>query len=95
MRPRAASTWAEVDCTPNDRRFTPPARYVSTSSGVTLSGLHSTVTSASGVRGTRASTATSSAAGTIDGVPPPTKIDVATGIPASTSRSASVRHAAR
>ena len=26
VRPSACSTWAEVDCTPKDSRFTPPAR---------------------------------------------------------------------
>ena len=66
---------------------------MASSSDVTLSGLHSTVTSQPGARGMRSSTDTRSAAGTIDGVPPPTKIDVAAGIPAATWVSASARQA--
>ena len=84
-----------MDCTPRLTRFTRPAAYASTSSGVIVSGLHSTVVSQPAERGTASSTATRSAAGTRDGVPPPTKMLVAGGIPAATARSMSARHASR
>ncbi len=60
-----------------------------------VSGLHSTVTSASGVSGRAASTAIRPPAGTMDGVPPPKNTLVTGGRPSSTARSISVRSAWR
>jgi hypothetical protein len=68
---------------------------VASNSALTVSGLHSTVTSASSTRGIASSTAANAPAGTIDGVPPPKKTLVAAGIPAATARSMSMTTAAR
>ena len=76
-------------------RVTPWRRYAANSSADTASGLHSTVTSASATIGTASSTAPSASPGTIDGVPPPTKMLVAVGMPAVTARSISTRTASR
>jgi hypothetical protein len=65
------------------------------SSSVTSSGLHSTVTSAPAASGMARSTVARSPAGTSDGVPPPTNTLDASGIPAATARSMSVRTASR
>ena len=62
---------------------------------MTVSGLHSTVTSAPGASGIAASTRIRPSAGTSDGVPPPKNTLVAAGIPAATARSTSVTTAAR
>ena len=56
VRPSAASTCGDIDCTPMLTRLTPPDRYVRNISTVTSSGLHSTVTSASSRRGIAAIT---------------------------------------
>ena len=71
VRPSAASTCARIDCTPNDTRFTPAARYARSLSRSTESGLHSTVTSASSARGMASRIRVSAAASSSDGVPPP------------------------
>ena len=62
---------------------------------MTVSGLHSTVTSAPSTTGRAASTAISPSAGTIEGVPPPKKTLVTGGRPSPTARVISVRTAAR
>jgi hypothetical protein len=95
VRPSDASTCGTIDCTPMDTRFTPAPTYVSRSSTVTSSGLHSTVTSAPAASGTARSTSARPAAGTSVGVPPPTNTLVAGAIPRCTSRSISVRSAWR
>ena len=85
LRPSAASTCGAIDCTPSEIRVTPPARYAASSAGVTVSGLHSTVTSAPSARGIASRTATSSSAGSSDGVPPPKKTEVAAPRPSATA----------
>ena len=77
VRPSASSTCGTIDCTPNDTRFTPASRYAANNAVDTVSGLHSTVTSAPGARTTAERTDTSSSAGSNDGVPPPKNTDVA------------------
>ena len=62
---------ARIDCTPNDTRFTPAARYARSLARSTESGLHSTVTSASAARGIASRIRVSAAASSSDGVPPP------------------------
>src|SRR5713101_4172028 len=47
-RPNDANTCGTIDCTPNETRVPPARRYETSEDGDTLSGLHSTVTSAPG-----------------------------------------------
>jgi hypothetical protein len=95
VRPSDASTCGTIDCTPKLNRFTPPRRYARRRAGVTVSGLHSTVTSAPGDRSMWSSTLISASAGTSDGVPPPKNTLVADGMPSRRARSRSATHASR
>ncbi len=82
VRPSAASTWARIDCTPNDTRLTPAAAYRRNLVASTESGLHSTVTSAPAARGMTSRIDVNALASSSDGVPPPKNTLVASGRPA-------------
>src|SRR3954469_18312408 len=79
-----------MDCTPNDKRLTPAARKAASNGSVTVSGLHSTVTSQPSARSTDSRIDTSSSDGSNEGVPPPKNTLVAEGraAPASSARQA-------
>src|SRR5713101_1812603 len=91
-RPNDANTCGTIDCTPNETRVPPARRYETSEDGDTLSGLHSTVTSAPGASRTSPSRDTSKPEGTSDGVPPPKKTEVAGDKPTQDRRT-SARHA--
>ena len=80
-RPSDASTWGTIDWAPNESLVTPLALYAASLAAVTVSGLHSTVTSAPPAiprcDGAASRMLPSSSAGRSDGVPPPKKTDVA------------------
>jgi len=73
-----------IDCTPMLTRLTPAAAKVSIIGPVTLSGLHSTLTSAPADTGTAARMRAMYAGSISVGVPPPRKTVSAGGIPAAT-----------
>ena len=77
VRSRTFSTWGTADCIPKETRVKPPPARATRSASSTESGLASVVTSASGARPkhsrTSSSMVTRSEAGSMVGVPPPTK----------------------
>ena len=89
VRSRTFSTWGTADCIPKETRVKPPSARAARPASSTESGLASVVTSASAASPkhsrTRSSMLTRSAAGSMVGVPPPTKTVCAarTGRPAS------------